>query len=60
MDDIRSKSLIFQSSRSFQKFCAPEMQKQASRRWSKIVPTEITSRTTDRFIVTLERCGGIV
>ena len=35
------------------------MQKQDSRRRSKIVLTEITSRTTDRFTVALERCGGI-
>lgn len=57
---IRKKSLIFQSGRLFQKIYAPEMQKQASRRRSKIVLTEITSRTTDRFTVALERCGGIV
>ncbi len=49
----KKNSSIFQNSRPFQKFYAPEMQKWASHRRSKLVPTESAPRAANRLMAAM-------
>ncbi len=51
--DKKKNSSIFQNARPFQKFYAPEMQKRASHRRSKLVSTESAPRAANRLTAAL-------